>query len=169
MGNSSSSAQVGGRRRRGNRPQPAAPAPPPQPQVGGNHYVFAAATPYPGQYPNPNPPQYYPYGGYYPPAMPAPFDHRHRGGVGGSAVDTGAHPNWAGSARYTCPPPHPAPAAYVEHQKAVTVKNDVNLKKETLRIEPDEDNPGQYLVAFTFDATVAGRYEVCVFFWVCLS
>lgn len=52
----------------------------------------------------------------------------------------------------------PPPAPYVEHQKAVTIRNDVNLKKETLRIEPDEANPGKYLVCFTFDATAAGRY-----------
>jgi hypothetical protein len=51
----------------------------------------------------------------------------------------------------------PQPAPYVEHQKAVTIRNDVNLKKESLRIEPDEENPGSYLVTFTFDATVAGR------------
>ncbi|KAL3646871.1 hypothetical protein CASFOL_009415 [Castilleja foliolosa] len=31
------------------------------------------------------------------------------------------------------------------------------LKKETLKIVPDEGNPGKYLVTFTFDATVAGR------------
>ena len=40
---------------------------------------------------------------------------------------------------------------------AVTIRNDVNLKKESLRIEQDEENPGSYLVTFTFDATVAGR------------
>lgn len=48
-------------------------------------------------------------------------------------------------------------APYVEYQKAVTIRNDVNLKKESLRLEPDEENPGRFLVAFTFDATVAGR------------
>lgn len=53
----------------------------------------------------------------------------------------------------------PAPPPYVEHQKAVTIRNDVNLKKETLRIEPDEEDPGKYLVSFTYDATVAGRYN----------
>lgn len=59
------------------------------------------------------------------------------------------------------PPPQPAP--YVEHQKAVTIRNDVNLKKETLRVEPDGDNPGKFLVAFTFDATVAGSITVIYF------
>ena len=52
----------------------------------------------------------------------------------------------------------PAAAPYVEHQKAVTIRNEVNLKKESLRIEADEENPGKFLVAFTFDADVAGRY-----------
>jgi hypothetical protein len=49
------------------------------------------------------------------------------------------------------------PTPYVEHQKAVTIRNDVNLKKESLRLEPDPDNPGRFLVSFTFDATVSGR------------
>lgn len=52
----------------------------------------------------------------------------------------------------------PTGAPYVEHQKAVTIRNDVNLKKETLKVVPDEENPGKFLVTFTFDATVAGRY-----------
>ncbi|CAI0628924.1 unnamed protein product, partial [Linum tenue] len=38
--------------------------------------------------------------------------------------------------------PAPLPAAsYVEHQKAVTIRNDVNVKKETVQIEEDEENP----------------------------
>ncbi|KAJ7972410.1 RING finger protein [Quillaja saponaria] len=37
------------------------------------------------------------------------------------------------------------------------------LKKETLRIEPDKENPGSFLVAFTFDATVAGSLIVMFF------
>ncbi|XP_011048560.1 PREDICTED: probable E3 ubiquitin-protein ligase LOG2 [Populus euphratica] len=137
--------------RRRSHPPPAPPAPP-QPEITANRYVFAAATPYPSQYPNPNPPQYYQHPGYFPSqptAMPVPlpalYDHYHR-------VD---HPaaHWVGG---RCPMmPQPAPS--VEHQKAVIIRNDVNLKKESLRIEPDEENPGSYLVTFTFDATVAGR------------
>ncbi|KHN39085.1 E3 ubiquitin-protein ligase MGRN1, partial [Glycine soja] len=56
-----------------------------------------------------------------------------------------------------------APAPYVEHQKAVTIKNDVNIKKETLRIEPDDENPGRFLVSFTFDATVSGSITILFF------
>ncbi|KAK4353310.1 hypothetical protein RND71_028828 [Anisodus tanguticus] len=157
MGNMGSSG-VNGRRRSSSRRSH--PPPPPQPEVNANRYVFAAATPYPThQYPpNPNPPPYYQYpGGYFPPVpppLPAPYDH-HR------MVDPG-HANWV-NGRYPCGPMMPPPAPYVEHQKAVTIRNDVNLKKETLRIEPDEANPGKYLVAFTFDATVPGSMTVIFF------
>ena len=167
MGNIGSSGSNTRRRhgsRRGGHPTPPPPAPP-QPEITSNRYVFAAATPYPSQYPNhPNhPPPYYQYPGYFPPpppgpppsmpmSLPPPYDHHHRG----------AHPHmdpahWVGG-RYPYGPPMPPQTPYVEHQKAVTIRNDVNLKKETLRVEPDEENPGQFLVAFTFDATVAGRY-----------
>ncbi|XP_058101806.1 probable E3 ubiquitin-protein ligase LUL2 [Magnolia sinica] len=170
MGNVGSSGHHS-RRRNGNHPghapspspqHPPAPTPqPPPPEINGNRYVFAAATPYPPQYPNP--PTYYPYSGYYqhtspppPVPMPAPFDHR-----GGPHLDP-SQPNWVGG-RYPCGPAPSPPAPYVEHQKAVTIRNDVNLKKETLRVEPDEENPGKYLVAFTFDATVAGSITVIFF------
>ncbi|KAJ6407429.1 hypothetical protein OIU84_010846 [Salix udensis] len=160
MGNISSNSNVNSRRRQGRRrrhPPPPPPAPP-QPEITANRYVFAAATPYPPQYPNPNPQRYYQNPGYYPTQplamhvpLPAPYDHHHR-------VD---HPaaHWVGG-RY---PMMPQPAPYVEHQKAVTIRNDVNLKKESLRIEPDEENPGSYLVAFTFDATVAGSITIIFF------
>ncbi|KAG6697008.1 hypothetical protein I3842_09G178200 [Carya illinoinensis] len=178
MGNICSSC-VNGRRRHGSRRThpPPPPQAPPQPEISPNQYVFAAATPYPSQYPNPsNPPHpYYQYPGYYappPPAMPmpipAPYDHHHRG-TGGPhshphpSVDPAqAHANWVGG-RYPCGPVMTPPAPYIEHQKAVTIRNDVNLKKETLRIEPDEENPGQFLVSFTFDATVAGSITVIFF------
>ncbi|XP_068340864.1 probable E3 ubiquitin-protein ligase LOG2 [Pyrus communis] len=174
MGNSGS-RNNGGRRRhssRQNHPAPPPPAPP-QPEISQNRYVFAAATPYPSQYPNPNPPQYpnpnpnpnppqyYQYPGYYPPPpmpvpLPAPYDHHHR--VPHPHVDT-VHPNWAGG-RYRV---MQAPTPYVEHQKAVTIRNDVNLKKETLKVEPDEENPGSFLVSFIFDATVAGSITIIFF------
>ncbi|CAH9091597.1 unnamed protein product [Cuscuta europaea] len=159
MGNAGSS--VSNARRRSNshrRAHPSAPPPQhPQPDVSPNMYVFAAATPYPPQYPNA--PPYYQYPGYYPPppssvpiTLPAPYDHHHH------RMDS----NWV-NGRYPCGPIVPQPTPYVEHQKAVTIRNDVNLKKETLRIEPDEENAGKYLVAFTFDATVAGSMTIIFF------
>ncbi|KAK6942819.1 hypothetical protein RJ641_028196 [Dillenia turbinata] len=147
-------------RRNSRRHPPPPPPQPPQPEISANRYVFAAATPYPSQYPNPNPnanpnpnhPHYYPYHNYYPPGPPsAPLDHHHH-----------HQPNWV-NGRYPCPMMQPPPAPYVEHQKAVTIRNDVNLKKETLRIEPDEENPGKFVVAFTFDATVAGSITIMFF------
>ncbi|PSR98173.1 E3 ubiquitin-protein like [Actinidia chinensis var. chinensis] len=159
MGNIGSSSASGNRRRHGRRrshpPPPLPPPPPPPPEISANQYVFAAATPYPAQYQNPNSHPYYHYpGGYYPPPspamqvpLPAPYDHHHR-----------PPPHM-----YPCGPVMPPPPPYVEHQKAVTIRNDVNLKKETLRIEPDEENPGRFLVAFTFDATVAGSITVIFF------
>ncbi|RAL53654.1 hypothetical protein DM860_012269 [Cuscuta australis] len=158
MGNAGSSGANARRRSNSSRRSyPAAPPPQqPQPEIGPNMYVFAAATPYPPQYPNA--PPYYQYPGYYPPPppsvpmpLPAPYDHHHR-----------MDPNWV-NGRYPCGPMVHLPTPYVEHQKAVTIRNDVNLKKETLRIEPDEENPGQYLVTFTFDATVSGSMTVIFF------
>ncbi|KAK9733337.1 hypothetical protein RND81_04G061000 [Saponaria officinalis] len=173
MGNVGSSGGNNRHRRQGSNrrthhpPSPPPPLPPPQqppppPQATANRYVFAAATPYPAPYANPGHVggyyQYHP--GYYPapppppppPGMrmplPSPYDHHHQSG------------NWGGAGRYPMMPP---PAPYVEHQKAVTIRNDVNIKKETLRIEADDENPGKFLVAFTFDATVAGSITVIFF------
>ncbi|GLT89766.1 hypothetical protein SLE2022_077370 [Rubroshorea leprosula] len=154
MGNIGSTSINGGRRRHGSHGSHPPPAPP-QPEISGNHYVYAAARPYPTQYPNPNlpQPQYYPYPGYHrppPPTMPVPlpvpYDHHHS--------------NWE---QYTFGPMMRQPAPFVEHQNAVTIRNEVNLKKETLRLEPDEENPGKFLVTFTFDATTAGSITVIFF------
>lgn len=160
MGNIGSSGVNNNRRRHSSRrthPPPPQPVTP-QPEITANRFVYAAATPYPSQFPNPNPPPYYQYPGYYPPpppTMPVPlptaYDQHHRMGS-----QPPMDPAWVGG-RYPCGPVTPPPAPYVEHQKAVTIRNDVNIKKETLRVEPDEENPGRFLVAFTFDATVAGR------------
>ncbi|KAK4780526.1 hypothetical protein SAY87_016632 [Trapa incisa] len=158
MGNSGSNGT--GRRRRQSHPalpSPQAPLPPtqlPQPELTGNRYVFAAATPYPIQYPNQNAmhPYYHQYPGYYslrpPTPMPGPYGQ--------------PYGNWVnGQYPYM---PFPAPVTpYVEHQRAVTIRNDVNIKKESLRIEPDEDDDGKYLLSFTFDATEPGSITVIFF------
>ncbi|KAL5565657.1 hypothetical protein UlMin_028821 [Ulmus minor] len=156
MGNVGSNSSS--RRRQQNHPTPAPAPAPPQPEITGNRFVFAAATPYPSQYPNPNLVPYYQYPGYCPPPpVQTPYGHHYRGG---GAYPGPAHPNWA-SPHYHCGPA--IPASFVEHQKAVTIRNDVNVKKETLRVEPDEENPGKFLVAFTFDATAPGSITVMFF------
>nr|XP_043634862.1 probable E3 ubiquitin-protein ligase LOG2 [Erigeron canadensis] len=166
MGNVGSNSSTGRRRHSGRRGtnQNHPPPPPPQSEINANRYVFAAATPYPSsQYPNPNIPNNYNYpaGAYYPPPptgpLPAPFDHHHR-----VPMDPSAAQAWVGG-RYPCGPVMPPPTPYVDHQKAVTIRNDVNLKKESLKIEPDELNPGKFLVVFTFDATVAGSMTLYFF------
>lgn len=80
-------------------------------------------------YPNPNPQ----YQGNY----PSPYHHQD-------------------CATYPCGE-RESQVSYVEHQEAVTIRNDINLKKETLRFEPDEQNPGKFLLSFIFDASVPGR------------
>ena len=178
MGNIGSSG-VNGRRRHGRRRihPPTPPPVPPQPEITANRYVFAAATPYPSQYQNTPPPppppppphphhhhSHHPYYQYYPhqaPSIPLPlpatYDQHHRGGPGPHSYMDRDQANWVGD-RYPCGPLMTPLTPYIEHQKAVTIRNDVNLKKETLRIEPDEENPGRSLVSFTFDATVPCRY-----------
>ncbi|KAB2060117.1 E3 ubiquitin-protein ligase MGRN1 [Gossypium arboreum] len=132
------------------------PHPSAQPQTGYNAdpYAYAASTPYPAQY------YQYPHG-YYPPQNPvpmqyqAPYDHR-----GGSYM---GNANWGGYPYGEMMHPVPEPVPYIEHQQAVTVKNDVNLKKETLKLAADASNPGKFSVNFTFDANVAGRMTVIFF------
>lgn len=53
----------------------------------------------------------------------------------------------------TVPPP-----PYVEHQNAKKVRNDVNIHKDTLKVELDEQNPDYHLLSFVFDALFDGRY-----------
>ncbi|KAL8480658.1 hypothetical protein ACS0TY_027268 [Phlomoides rotata] len=138
MGNSGSTVVHDRRRNSGGRSHP-----PPRPEIAASRYVFAGATPNTANYPYPG---YYPHPAAMPIPMPGPYNYHHL-----------ATPH-----RLPCGSTMRSPA-YVEHQKAVTIRNDVNVKKETLRIEPDEENPGKYLVAFSFDATVAGSVTLIFF------
>lgn len=51
-------------------------------------------------------------------------------------------------------------AAAAEHQKAVTIRNDVNVRKESVRVVEDEKNSGTFLLSFIFDAVAPGRYFI---------
>lgn len=109
----------------------------PQPPVTASQYAFAA----PSQYPNPNLPyQYHQYPPGYYPSQPVPF----------GPVPHNFH-------RYPCGVAPPMVSPPVEHQKAVTIRNDVNIRKDSIRVEEDDENPGKFLIAFTFDATAPGR------------
>ncbi|KAK6130313.1 hypothetical protein DH2020_035944 [Rehmannia glutinosa] len=50
-----------------------------------------------------------------------------------------------------------APQPCGEQKAAKVVNSDVNVHKDTLRLEIDEMNPDRYLVSFVFDALVDGR------------
>ncbi|CAN8269514.1 unnamed protein product [Cochlearia groenlandica] len=167
MGNISSSSSGGDGRRRFSRrwsnslptaaPQPPPssttthPPPPPATEITGNQIVFAAATPYP----NPNP--YHQYPGYYP---PPPYDNHHHHHAYHHPPPP---PPWNAGGTYPYGGPITPRIPYVEHQEADTIKNGVNLKKETLKLEHDPNHPSRFLVSFTFDATVSGRITVVFF------
>ncbi|KAL0413192.1 UNVERIFIED_CONTAM: putative E3 ubiquitin-protein ligase LUL4 [Sesamum radiatum] len=71
---------------------------------------------------------------------------------------------WGPSVAPLPPPPPPLqPAPYVDHQSAKKIKNDVNVHKDTIRLQVDEQSPDCHLVSFTFDALVDGRFvERCL-------
>ncbi|KAF7837234.1 putative E3 ubiquitin-protein ligase LUL4 [Senna tora] len=64
--------------------------------------------------------------------------------------------------RPTAGPANPPPP-YVDHQAAKKVKNDVNVHKDTLRLEVDERNPDHHLVSFVFDALYDGSITIFYF------
>ncbi|KAL2345050.1 hypothetical protein Fmac_006335 [Flemingia macrophylla] len=149
MGNISSSGGNPRRRHSGaiRRSHPPPPPPPvtPLPEIAVNPMVYPGPAPYPNaplHYPQ------YPYPGYYPPVP--------------MAQPPQVGPAWA-PGRYPCGPVMPSPAPFVEHQKAVTIKNDVNIRKDSLLLEPDHDNPGHFLLSFSFDATLSGSITVYFF------
>ncbi|CAI9768977.1 unnamed protein product [Fraxinus pennsylvanica] len=61
------------------------------------------------------------------------------------------------------PPPPPPPVPYVDHQSAKKIKNDVNIHKDTIRLQVDELNQDYQLVTFTFDALVDGSITIFYF------
>ncbi|KAF5946012.1 hypothetical protein HYC85_016240 [Camellia sinensis] len=129
-------------------PPPPVTFPPPPPPPPPPSYAFAANSPYP-MLPAPSPPSHHPHHSsaynYARPMMAQSSYHP-------SYIN---HTNaWPGFR----PPPPPPP--YVDHQSAKKIKNDVNIHKDTIRIEVDEFNPEYHLVSFTFDAMVDGWYCV---------
>ncbi|KAG2406052.1 E3 ubiquitin-protein [Vigna angularis] len=161
MGNVSSGGANHRRRHSGALRRSHPPPPPPvtpQPEIAANPFVYQGAAPYPN--PTLHYPQYH-YPGYYPPAPPMPHQHHHLQHQHHHPQNQHQHhlhmdPAWI-PGRYPCGPVMPNPAPFVEHQKAVTIRNDVNIRKESLRLEPDEGNSSHFLISFSFDATVSGR------------
>lgn len=57
----------------------------------------------------------------------------------------------------------PLPPPYVENQNAKKVRNDVNVHRDTLRLQVDESVPGHHLVSFVFDAIFHGSFTITFF------
>ncbi|CAI0559757.1 unnamed protein product [Linum tenue] len=130
-------------------PQPSyapSPAPPPHPPPAPPIQSYYASHPYNScGYSNHMVGRYNPQPYYY----------------GNSA---GGWPQQPYAARPSVGPPQPIqPVPYVEHQNAKKVRNEVNVHKETLRLELDEQNPDHHLVSFVFDALVDGSITISYF------
>jgi hypothetical protein len=51
----------------------------------------------------------------------------------------------------------PSPVVAVPSQQTVKVHNTVNINKGTIQLIKDTENPGFYLLAFSYDAESPGR------------
>ncbi|KAF5191768.1 E3 ubiquitin ligase protein [Thalictrum thalictroides] len=165
-------------------PSSSSTPPPPHPPPPPPNYVFAANAPYstppyshpPPQSPYPPPPpplqhpSYYQYSGGY-----SNNNSNNCGYVGPAMNRSNYHPSYYANQYNGWPgirppppmilPPNPIvpPPPYVDHQKAKKIRNDVNVHKDTIKIEVDEDNPECYLVSLTLDALVDGSITIFYF------
>ncbi|XP_052190216.1 probable E3 ubiquitin-protein ligase LUL4 [Diospyros lotus] len=172
MGISWSNSSSNNRRRRNNNYHQ---NPPPSHLIASfsssDPYPAPSSYPYPAHPPPPPPP---------PPAPPVHSSYYYPGGY--SAGNYGnpmagranfaphyAYHNLGWSAPGIRPPPPmtgpplPPPPPYVEHQQAKKVRNDVNVHKDTLRLEVDEQNPDHHLISFVFDALFDGSFTILYF------
>ncbi|GAX83038.1 hypothetical protein CEUSTIGMA_g10464.t1 [Chlamydomonas eustigma] len=100
--------------------------------------------------------QYYnsPYGGYVPSsyAQQRPYAQQMPGPYGQPPAQAPRRP-----AGQQAPPTPPQ-----ELQATTTIRNQVNLKKSSVRVTPSPENPGQFTLSFSFDATAPCRVSVFV-------
>ncbi|BAT87423.1 hypothetical protein LR48_Vigan09g212000 [Vigna angularis] len=66
---------------------------------------------------------------------------------------------WPAATRASASTPPP----YVDHQTAKKIRNYVNVHKDTLRLEVDQENPDHHLISFVFDAVYDGSITVSYF------
>ncbi|GAV60923.1 zf-C3HC4_3 domain-containing protein, partial [Cephalotus follicularis] len=160
-------------RRRHNYQHPPPPPPPPPP-------YYYPTTEHPSLPPPPPPPQNYP--SYPYPTHPPPHSYYNTAFTTSFSYSNpmmgryNYHYNYPSYANQpngwpavrapvgsTPPQTQPQPPPYVEHQNAKKVRNDVNVHKDTLRLEVDELNPDHRLVSFVFDALYDGSITICYF------
>ncbi|KAK4266407.1 hypothetical protein QN277_027336 [Acacia crassicarpa] len=141
------------------------PPPPPPPQPPGyyltNSYVSTTPPPPPPPQPQPQP---------YAHSFSHSNGHNYCPNYGNSMTGRFQYqPYYVNQGTGNWPPIRPPlalanpPPPYVDHQTAKTVKNDVNVHKDTLRLELDEHNPDQHLVSFVFDALYDGSISIIYF------
>ncbi|KAJ4956555.1 hypothetical protein NE237_013338 [Protea cynaroides] len=133
--------------------QPSIPSPAPP------NYFFAANAPY-------NPLTSFPPQNSYPAPNPAPQSSSSQYAGGSNDPSYYADHDYGLTAETTpefpSRPPETAPP-HVDHQNATKVKNDVNVRKDTIKLEIDEFNPDCHLVSFTFDAMADGSITIFYF------
>ncbi|CAN1129471.1 Probable E3 ubiquitin-protein ligase LUL4 [Linum perenne] len=136
-------------------PQTLLPSPPPPPPP--NHGYYSATAPSSTAAPQPSyaapPPPQPPIHSYYN-SHPCAYSNQMAGRFN-------YQPYYYGNSSGGWPPPPPVP--YVEHQNAKKVRNEVNVHKDTLRLELDESNPDHHLLSFVFDALVDGSISISYF------
>ncbi|KGN57026.1 probable E3 ubiquitin-protein ligase LUL4 [Cucumis sativus] len=157
---------------------PAPPPPPPPPPLQTHQFTNS----------HPPPPHSHPYSStsqtlplppipHPPPPAPAPHSYYFSGGYnscnyGNSSMGRfNFYPYYANQSngwsqvRPPMGPPllPPPPLPIVEHRQAKKVRNDVNVHKDTLKIEVDEQNPDHHLVSFVFDALYDGSITILFF------
>ncbi|XP_042017043.1 probable E3 ubiquitin-protein ligase LUL4 isoform X2 [Salvia splendens] len=145
--------------------------PSPPPSCNPTSYAFAANAPHsPAPYPALPPPY-----GPPPPPLPPPYNYGYNfsGYYSRPPVNMMGHYNyrpyyapqisaWGPSASAPLPQLQ-QPAPYVDHQSAKKIKNDVNVHKDTIRLQLDDLSSDCHLITFTFDALVDGRITIFYF------
>ncbi|KAL5701721.1 RING-type E3 ubiquitin transferase [Ranunculus cassubicifolius] len=155
-------------------PSSSSSSPPPPP-----NFVFAAnapysAAPYPPPPQNPYPPP--------PPSQPHPSYYQYSGGYNSNCgygnppmmnLRSNYPPGYYGNQNNGWPgmrmppPPQVRPpfmaAPYVDHQEAKKIRNDVNVHKDTIKIEVDVENPDCFLISMTLDALIDGSITIIYF------
>ncbi|KAL0455109.1 UNVERIFIED_CONTAM: putative E3 ubiquitin-protein ligase LUL4 [Sesamum latifolium] len=135
-------------------PRPTSPTHASNPPAQPPSYAFAANAPYSA----PQPPEQHPYPAFRPPPPPPPplppynYSFNFSNYYSRPVNNMGQYPNyrpyyipqisgWGPSVAPLPPPPPPLqPAPYVDHQSAKKIKNDVNVHKDTIRIQVDEQS-----------------------------
>ncbi|KAF5752305.1 RING/U-box superfamily protein isoform 1 [Tripterygium wilfordii] len=159
-------------------PPSIAPPPPPPPPLPPHNYLVPTSTGAATTTTPPYPFSQNPYLSHPPRPPPPPVPSYYNScNYGNHSIPRYNHHNYHQPYNFNHAPPQTngwsaarAPAAsvqspppYVEHQNAKKVRNDVNVHKDTLRVEIDEQNPDQYLVSFVFDALFDGSITIFYF------